>query len=196
MKRVMTFGLFFLLAAGAVLAQAPAPPNPPRTPEVAAPAYEPQQPRAPMPPGQPMMRRDLGAWWKNSEVVKELQLTEAQIKQIEQTFYDHRLKLIDLKADVERQETRLQPLIEADQLDEAKISAQLDLVLAARMKLEKANTMMMLSIRKVLSVEQWKKLQELQHHREFGPGPGGMMQGPQPRGQMMPKAPRPPEPEQ
>src|ERR1700741_2326849 len=48
-----------------------------------------------------------GAWWKNSDVVKELQLTDAQVKQIEQTFLDYRLKLIDLRADVERQETKL-----------------------------------------------------------------------------------------
>jgi len=111
-------------------------------------------------------RHDLGKWWKNSEVVQKLQLTEAQINQLEQTFLDHRLKLIDLRADVERQEARLQPLIEADQIDEAKAVAQIDAVLAARAKLEKQNTMLMLSIRRVLSVEQWKKLQTLHQERE------------------------------
>lgn len=105
-----------------------------------------------------------GAWWKNSDVVKELQLTDAQVKQIEQTFLDYRLKLIDLRADVERQETKLQPLLEADQPNEQQVSSQVDAVVAARGKLEKTNTMMMLAIRRVLSVEQWKKLQTI-HHR-------------------------------
>ncbi|HVP43931.1 MAG TPA: periplasmic heavy metal sensor [Terriglobales bacterium] len=119
---------------------------------------------APTPP--PAPPAPLGKWWKNSDVVKELQLSDAQIKQIEQTFIDYRLKLIDLRAEVERQELRLQPLIEADRPDEQQVGAQVDAVLAARAKLEKTNTMMMLAIRRALSVEQWKKLQAIQQKRE------------------------------
>jgi len=119
-----------------------------------------------------------GAWWKNSEVVKELQLTDDQVKQIGQTFLDYRLKLIDLRADLERQETKLQPLLEADQPNEQQVSSQVDAVVAARGKLEKTNTMMMLAIRRVLSVDQWKKLQAIQQrhgernvfYRRTGPG--------------------------
>ncbi len=110
---------------------------------------------------------ELGKWWKDSKIVTELRLTPAQINQIEQTFYDHRLKLIDLRADLEREETRLQPLIEADQPDEAKVGAQIDLVLAARGRLEKAHTMMMLALRRSLSVEQWKKLEGIKQEREM-----------------------------
>ncbi len=107
-----------------------------------------------------------GRWWKNSEIVQVLGLSQTQVSQIEQIFYQHRLKLIDLHADVEKQEAMLQPLIEADQPDEAKVSAQLDQLLATRARLEKANTMMMLSIRRTLSVEQWKRLQAFQQGRE------------------------------
>ncbi len=131
------------------------------------------------PPGPPPP--DLGKWWKNSEIVRELQLSEGQSKQIEQTFLEHRLKLIDLRAELEKQEARLQPLIEADQPEEAKVSAQIDQVLAARGRLEKANAMMMLAIRRALTVEQWRKLQAMQQERErmhhrmmgqpFGPAP-------------------------
>ena len=136
---------------------------------------------------------DLGKWWKNSEIVRELQLSEAQTNQIEQTFLEQRLKLIDLRAELEKQEARLQPLIEADQPDESKVSAQIDQVLAARGHLEKANALMMLSIRRVLSVEQWKKLQAIQQERErmerrrMGP-PNGPPPGAAP-------PPRPPEEE-
>ena len=132
-------------------------------------------PGAPHPPGGDVFYYrsakpgDLGTWWKNSEIVRQLQLSDAQVSQIEQTFLNARLKLIDLRADVERQQTLLQPLVDADQMDEAKISAQLDQVLAARNRLEKANAMMMFDIRKVLTVEQWKKLRELQRARERTP---------------------------
>ncbi len=144
------------------------------------------------PPGPPHPP-DLGKWWKNSEIVRELQLSEAQTNQIEQTFLEQRLKLIDLRAELEKQEARLQPLIEADQPDESKVSAQIDQVLAARGRLEKANALMMLSIRRVLSVEQWKKLQAIQQERErmerrrMGP-PNGPPPGAAP-------PPRPPEEE-
>jgi len=140
-----------------------------------------------------------GAWWKNSEVVKQLQLSDAQVKQIEQTFLDYRLKLIDLRADVERQETKLQPLLEADQPNEHEVGSQVDLVVAARGKLEKTNTMMMLSIRRVLSVDQWKKLQAIERRR--GPrdvfyrrtGPGDREQW-RFRDQRRSDAPEPPQP--
>lgn len=108
----------------------------------------------------------LGMWWKNSEIVQRLGLSQAQVSQIEQIFYQHRLKLIDLHADVEKQEAMLQPLVEADQPDEAKVSVQLDQLLAARARLEKANTMMMLAIRRTLTIEQWKKLRAMQEERE------------------------------
>ncbi len=103
--------------------------------------------------------RDLGKWWKNSEIAKELEITPAQNGQIEQKFLEYRLQLIDLRAELEKQETLLEPMIEEDRPDEAKLGAQIDRVLAARGRLEKANAMMLLSIRRVLTVEQWHKLQ-------------------------------------
>ena len=180
MKRVaFTFLASLLLCPLLAFAQGTPPPAPPPG----------AVPRTPMPPtGGVTAPPELGKWWKNSEVVAKLQLSDAQIKQIEDTFLDYRLKLIDLHAEVERQEARLQPLIEADQPDESKVGAQIDLVIAARGKLEKTNTMMMLAIRKVLSVEQWKKLQAIQQQRMRTPRAA--------RGPEMPEATRPPHPPQ
>ena len=125
-----------------------------------------------------------GAWWKNSEIVTKVQLTDEQVKKISQTYLDHKLKLIDLQADLEKQELRLQPLMDVDQPDETNVGAQIDLITAARGKLEKENAMMMLDIRRWLSVEQWKKLKALQAaeppRREvfyFRGGPGGRGEG-------------------
>ena len=113
-----------------------------------------------------------GAWWKNSEIAKELNLTDAQQKQLEKTFLDYRMKLVDLNANLDRQELKLEPLISADTLDENAVSQQLDQVVAARGRLEKSNAMMHVAMRKVLNQEQWKKLQGL--HRDRRPmGMGG-----------------------
>jgi Spy/CpxP family protein refolding chaperone len=117
-----------------------------------------------------------GAWWKNSEIVSKLQLSDDQVKRIEQAYLGHRLKLVDLRADLEKQELQLGPLLEADQPDEQKVASQIDQITSARGRLEKENAMMMLAIRRVLTVDQWKKLQSLRE----GPRParGGDRSGP------------------
>jgi protein CpxP len=112
-----------------------------------------------------MDRRGFGAWWKNSETVKAIGLSDDQAKQIASKFLEHRMKLADLHADLEKQELQLQPLVDADQPDAARVGAQIDQVVAARGRLEKELTMMDLDIRRVLTVDQWKKLKEVQQER-------------------------------
>jgi hypothetical protein len=127
----------------------------------------------------------LGAWWKNSEIVAKLQISEEQAKNISKTFLDHRLKLIDLRAEVDKEELRLQPLLDIDHPDQNRVGAQIDLITSARGRLEKENAMMMLDIRRWLSVEQWKKLKSLEATEEgkrnffyIRTGPGNNMEGP------------------
>ena len=142
---------------------------------------------APLPPPGPsrgIFRRSggLGSWWKDSEIVKRLQLSEAQVGRIEQAYMEHRLRLVDLRADLEKQELQLQPLLDADPPDQGRITAQIDGVTAARGRLEKEFALMLLDIRQVLSGEQWRQLQTLQREREprGHPGPGGFPRPPGP----------------
>jgi Spy/CpxP family protein refolding chaperone len=149
----------------------------------AAPMQRPPQPPAPpAAPSPPDPPQDLGKWWKNSEIVQQLGLSQEQTEKIEYTFFNHRMQLIDFRAELQKEEMRLQPLMEADQPDEEKVSAQIDRVLAARGKLEKTNAMMMLAIRRILSVDQWKKLEKIRQERE------------RPRVPRPPKPPSPPNP--
>jgi hypothetical protein len=59
-------------------------------------------------------RGELGKWWQNSDIAKKLQLSDGQIGQLDQTFYDHKVKLIDYGADMEKQDLKLQTLLDAD----------------------------------------------------------------------------------
>jgi Spy/CpxP family protein refolding chaperone len=135
-------------------------------------------------PPRGMLRRSggLGSWWKDSDIVKRLQLSEAQVSRIEQTYLEHRLRLVDLRADLEKQELQLQPLLDADPPDQDRITAQIDAVTAARGRLEKEFALMLLAIRQALSKEQWTQLQTLQREREPRgyPGPGGFPRPPGP----------------
>jgi Spy/CpxP family protein refolding chaperone len=105
--------------------------------------------------------RGPGKWWKDSELMRKIGVSDEQVQKIEKIFQDHRLQLIDLHAALEKQEAILEPLIEADQPDEAQVIAQIDRVAQARANLEKSNAQMLLAIRRVLTVDQWKKLRDL-----------------------------------
>lgn len=105
--------------------------------------------------------REMGKWWQDSEVAKKLQLSDGQISQLDQVFYQHRLKLIDYSAEMEKADLKLDNLLDAASPDEAQVNSQVDAVLAARSKLEREFTGMNVDVRRVLSLEQWKQLKTI-----------------------------------
>ncbi len=136
-----------------------------------------------------------GQFWNHPNLVKQLNLSDDQRKAMDGILQDHRMKLIDLRANLEKAEVEMGPLMKADTPDEKAIEAQIDRVVAARAELEKANARFLLDIRMQLKPEQWKQLQALrmnrmQHERmggegrgEWGhdgqrPGMGGQFRGP------------------
>ncbi len=135
-----------------LIAQAPQSSPPP-----SGPGGAPPRPPVGMGPG--------GVWWKNTDIAKRIELSDAQVAQIDKIVLDHRLQLVDLRAALDKEELKLQPLLDADRPDEAKVAAQLDQIIAARGKLDKTNAMMMLAIRRVLTPEQWRTLQTIQQER-------------------------------
>jgi Spy/CpxP family protein refolding chaperone len=102
-----------------------------------------------------------GRWWNDPKITQQIGLTADQQKKMDDIMQQHRLKLIDLNASLQKQEALMHPLIEADQPDENKILAQIDSIAQARAELEKANARMLLGIRQVLTPDQWKKLRDL-----------------------------------
>ena len=145
---------------------------------------------------------EMGKWWQNSDTVKKLQLNDSQITQLDQIFLDHRLKLIDYGAEMEKQDLKLQTLLDADVPNEGEISTQVDQVLEARGKLEREATTMNLDLRKVLSLPQWRQLKSIRGSEGgFGnrffiqkavpPGEPGTMLPPPPGASMLPPLPLP-----
>jgi Spy/CpxP family protein refolding chaperone len=187
MKTKWAIGVCAIALAGILHAQNPlADPLPPPPPHVKG--------------GRMMVHHEMGQWWKNPEIVSKLQLTDAQVAQLNQVFFDHKMRLIDYGAEMEKQDLKLQTLLDADQPNESQVGSQVDQVLAARGKLEREFTMMNLNLRKVLSLEQWRQLRTMRgdagpggrimrFKRQFG-GPGGPgPEGGEPGG---PDAPPPP----
>jgi len=148
-----------------LVAQAPGPPGPPPDVKTAIRVRTGMDGVGGGMEGGLTIRHEMGEWWKNSEIAKKLQLTDAQVSKLNQIFYDHRLKLIDYRAAMEKEDLRLQNLLDQDSPDEKQVSAQVDGTLAARSNLEREFTMMNLDLRRVLSVAQWRQLKSMQEQR-------------------------------
>jgi Spy/CpxP family protein refolding chaperone len=172
-RQTCALGITLLVAGGIALAQGP-PPGPGGPPPGSGPGPEGPPSRA----GRPPMERALhagppGRWWNNPEMAQKLGLTADQQKKMDAVFQESRLRLIDLNASLQKEEAILEPLIGDDQPEESKILPQIDRVAQARAELEKANARMLLGVRRILTQEQWKKLQS------EGPRPRASM-GPHP----------------
>jgi len=139
-----------------------------------------------------------GQFWNNPNIVKQLNLTDDQRKAMDGILQDHRMKLIDLQANLERAEVAMGPLLKADTPDRTAIEGQIDKVVQSRAALEKANSLFLLDLRMQLKPDQWKQLQTMRqnrmagdrmrdHMRQRGPGAWGQgRQGGQFRGRQMP----------
>jgi Spy/CpxP family protein refolding chaperone len=127
-----------------------------------------------------------GIWWHNSDLIQKLTLTPDQQKRMDDILQQSRLQLIDLRANVEKQELLMEPMLAANPPDTNKILSQIDHTAQARAELEKANAKMLLGIRNVLTPDQWTKLQTEERDnrrtrmRRMPGGPGGS--GPAPGG--------------
>jgi Spy/CpxP family protein refolding chaperone len=108
---------------------------------------------------------DHGRWWNNPRLVAELKLTDEQRKAMDGILLEHREKLIDLRASLQKAELELEPLVKDDQPNEGRILAQIDKVAQARAELEKANARFLLAIRGKLTPDQWKQVQALRDRR-------------------------------
>jgi Spy/CpxP family protein refolding chaperone len=113
-----------------------------------------------------------GQWWNNPNVVKQLTLTDDQRKAMDGIVQDHKMKLIDLHANLEKAEVTMGPMMKADMPDQKAIEAQIDKVVMARAELEKANARFLLDIRMQLKPDQWKQLQTLRMNRMQHQGMG------------------------
>ncbi|MBV9670167.1 MAG: periplasmic heavy metal sensor, partial [Acidobacteriales bacterium] len=87
-------------------------------------------------------------------------------------FQQNRPRLQTLRGNLEGAENALEPMISADQPDEAQVLAQVGQVAQARAELEKQMAHMLLDWRRNLTPEQWKLLREMHaEHMHHGPPP-------------------------
>lgn len=186
--------LFCLVAGGLAFAQGPGP---------AGPGAPGDHGWGPPPMEHTFHDEHFGRWWNNPKIAQAIGLTDDQKKKMDEIFQQHRLRLVDLHANLEKQQILMHPMIESDNPNETQVLAQIDKIAQARADLEKADAHMLFEIRKVLTTDQWQKLKALhEEHREQrmrrdgnGPGRWRHRMGPPPDGAGPGNAPPPPAPQ-
>jgi Spy/CpxP family protein refolding chaperone len=102
-----------------------------------------------------------GRWWHSPQVVQELNLTDSEIRSLEQAFNESRLKMIQLKSDVEVEQHKLQMLLEKPKLDEAAVREQNRRLERARTALANERTSFIVEVRKIIGPARFQQLLDM-----------------------------------
>lgn len=110
------------------------------------------------------------AWW-DGPVAENLNLSGEQRQQIRSTVRDSRSRLMDLRMAVDRAESDVKDAFDAELVDQKRANEAIERLATARADLTRALSQMTLRLRTVLTVDQWRELQ--QRGPERGPRPPG-----------------------
>jgi Spy/CpxP family protein refolding chaperone len=102
-----------------------------------------------------------GKFWKKEKVREKLQLSDDEVRNLEQIFARYQQQLIDLEADVQKKKAELDALLLDDQAADERIMAEVDALEQARAKLGKVRVTMLLQMRRALTPAQRDKLADL-----------------------------------
>lgn len=124
-----------------------------------------QSPRPGLRPGPALWE---GAWW-NSPIVQNLDLTEAQRKDIRGTVREYRGHLLDLREAVQRADSDLEIALGESPVDQRKANEAIEHLASARGELTRTLSQMTLRLRTILTSDQWQELQRRQAQRRAVP---------------------------
>ena len=100
-----------------------------------------------------------GRWWDDKHFAKTLHLRPEQQKRMDGLFEENRATLLGRYETLQQEEAKMEALSHGQTLDENTLFAQIDRVAHARADLEKANTHLMLQVRKEMDAEQISRLE-------------------------------------
>lgn len=98
-------------------------------------------------------------WWEGP-LARDLNLSTEQREKIRSVLRESRDKLIDQRAAVEKAEAEVEDLFGENDVDEAKARPAIERLVDARSALTRSFTEMSLHLRRVLTADQWKELQQ------------------------------------
>lgn len=124
------------------------------------------------------------AFWKMEKVIEKLSLTPDQIQQLEDIEYNFRMEGIDPEARLKKARLELDHLLSQDTFSTEKVELLTEEITAASGERIKIGVKKQIAIRKVLTPEQWTRLERERERvlRRMRGGRKGQRGGPQREG--------------
>ena len=111
---------------------------------------------------------ELTPWW-DRPIVRDLGLSQQQMKEVRMILRDSRDRLIQLRAAVNSADGALVDAMGEERIDADKAQASIDQVISARAELLRAVSHMSLKLRQVLTYSQWQELRKRSAKRVTAP---------------------------
>jgi Spy/CpxP family protein refolding chaperone len=99
-----------------------------------------------------------GKWWYNQKVVQNLNLTQNEIRQLDQLYVDSYRRLIELKNAVEREQFELDTLVSKKTVDDAKVREQFKRLESARTDLADERLRFVIGVREIIGANRFQQL--------------------------------------
>jgi Spy/CpxP family protein refolding chaperone len=107
------------------------------------------------------MPKSLYPWWGNKIVVRQLNLTETQVRQIRGVVSRYQPQLLEDRAKVLRAEQNLEDQFNSEPVDQTKATQAIEQLITARTGLTRSLSELSLKLRVLLTAVQWQELQRL-----------------------------------
>ena len=112
-----------------------------------------------------------GHWWTNSEIVKELNLSNSQVEKIEKISRDSRRDVVPIRSQMELVEIDLEDVLSKSKVDVGKAKSLINKIVDLRSQMGAKRMASLLEIRQVLTKSQYLKLKtQIKQHRSKGMG--------------------------
>jgi Spy/CpxP family protein refolding chaperone len=99
-----------------------------------------------------------GKWWYNQKVVQNLDLTQNEIRQLDQLYVESYRRLIELKNAVEREQFELDTLLSKKTVDDAKVRQQFKRLESARTDLADERLRFVIGVREIIGANRFQQL--------------------------------------
>jgi Spy/CpxP family protein refolding chaperone len=139
--------------------------------QAAGQAQPPRQGDRQPPSAQRAMGGDRDLWWRDETIRKELSLTERQTRDINWIFETRVKQATPILDALERERTELNRLTRERTVDEAVYAIQVGRVENLRSKFNETRTVMLYTIYRRLTPEQYQKLQAIRDRNRGGLSP-------------------------
>lgn len=108
-----------------------------------------------------------GRWWHVEEIAGQLQLSEDEIRRLDVAYEAARIRMIEIRSQVEIERIKLRSLMEQPDFDENEVMAQHQNQETARRRLSEERFRFLLEVRKIVGHDRFVQLLEIQdEHRK------------------------------